>query len=159
MQRFLTKYRPICLLQVIYKIITKTTTIRVEPLMSKLISGCQSDFIKGRNIMDGVLSVHEIIHQAKRKNHQGIILKLDFEKRTTRLTGSIFSNAFSQKGFSAPWCKIFDLVIPNGTLYMEINLKGGNDFGSHRGVRQGDPLSPFLSNLSAKGLANMIHQA
>jgi hypothetical protein len=35
--------------------------------MSKLISGWQSAFIKGRNIMDGVLSVHEIIHEAKRK--------------------------------------------------------------------------------------------
>jgi hypothetical protein len=42
---------------------------------------------------------------------------------------------------------------------VEINVNGGNDFGSHRGVRQGDPFSPFLFNLSAKGLAKMIHQA
>jgi hypothetical protein len=61
------KYRPICLLQVLYKLLTKVATLRVEPFMDKLISSCQMDFIKGRNIMDGVISLHEILHEAKRK--------------------------------------------------------------------------------------------
>jgi hypothetical protein len=55
------------LLQVIYKIITKVATIRVEPFMHHLISGCQTAFIKGRNIVDGIVSLHEMIHEAKRK--------------------------------------------------------------------------------------------
>jgi hypothetical protein len=46
------KYRPICLLQVLYKWLTKVATLRVEPYMNKLISPCQTAFIKGRNIMD-----------------------------------------------------------------------------------------------------------
>jgi hypothetical protein len=46
--------------------------------MDKLIPGCQTAFVKGRNITDRVLSLHEIIHEAKRKKQQGIILKLDF---------------------------------------------------------------------------------
>jgi hypothetical protein len=66
------KYRPICLLQVIYKLLTKLTTLRVDPLMGKLISTCQTTFIKGRNIMDGVMSIHEILHEAKRKKQQGL---------------------------------------------------------------------------------------
>jgi hypothetical protein len=67
----LVKYRPICFLQVIYKIITKVVTIRVEPFMHKLISSCQTNFNKGRNIMDGIVSLHEMIHEAKRKTHRG----------------------------------------------------------------------------------------
>jgi hypothetical protein len=57
----ISKYRPICLLQVMYKLITKVATIRVEPFMGKLSSSCQTAFIKGRNIMDGIMSLHEIL--------------------------------------------------------------------------------------------------
>jgi hypothetical protein len=52
------KYRPICLLQVLYKWLTKVATLRIEPFMDKLISPYQTAFIKGRNIMDGVMSLH-----------------------------------------------------------------------------------------------------
>jgi hypothetical protein len=61
------KYRPICLLQVLYKLIIKVATLRVEPYMGKLICSCQTAFIKGRNIMDGVMSLHEVLHEARRK--------------------------------------------------------------------------------------------
>ena len=68
----LPKYRPICLLQVLYKIITEVVTLRMEPFMNKLISPCQTAFIKGRNIMDGVMSLHEILHEARRKKQKGL---------------------------------------------------------------------------------------
>jgi hypothetical protein len=52
--------------------------------MDKLISACQTTFIKGGNIMDGVMSFHEILHDAKRRRQQGVVLKLDFERHMTR---------------------------------------------------------------------------
>ena len=55
------KYRPICLLQVLFKIFTKAMTIRAEPYMNKMINPCQTSFIKGRNILDGVELLQEII--------------------------------------------------------------------------------------------------
>jgi hypothetical protein len=85
----LQKYRPICVLQVLYELLTKVATLCVEPFMDKLISSCQTAFIKGRNIMDGVMSLHEILHEAKRKKQQGIVLKLDFERLMTKLIESI----------------------------------------------------------------------
>jgi hypothetical protein len=54
--------------------------LRVEECLSRIISKNQNAFIKGRNIMEGVLSLHEILHDTKRKKKDGIILKLDFEK-------------------------------------------------------------------------------
>jgi hypothetical protein len=62
------QYIPIRLLNCIYKLITKTLTLRVEEVADKLIHSNQSAFMKGRNIMSGVMILHEII------------LKLDFEK-------------------------------------------------------------------------------
>jgi hypothetical protein len=49
------KFRPICLLQVFFKIVTKTLTVRANPVMNKLLLPCQTAFIKGRFITDGVM--------------------------------------------------------------------------------------------------------
>jgi hypothetical protein len=54
--------------------------LRFEDRISRIIHRCQYAFIKGRNIMDGVLTLHEILHDVKCKKKDGLILKLDFEK-------------------------------------------------------------------------------
>jgi hypothetical protein len=59
------QFRPICLLNVSFKIITKILMLRFEGCMSKIINRCQSAFIKGRNIMDGIMTLHEILHDVK----------------------------------------------------------------------------------------------
>jgi hypothetical protein len=74
------QYRHICLLNYIYKLITKVLTIRIEPYAHKLISEHHTTFIKCRNIMTGVMILHEIMHETKKRKETGIILKLDFEK-------------------------------------------------------------------------------
>ena len=61
------QYRPICLLNCLYKWITKVLTIRLELLADKLILKTQSAFLKGRNIMNGIMALHEILHETKRK--------------------------------------------------------------------------------------------
>lgn len=74
------QYRPICLLNVVFKIFTKTLMLRLEKVMGKIINRCQSGFIKNRNIMDGVMALHEILHDTRVKKKDGPVLKLDFEK-------------------------------------------------------------------------------
>lgn len=61
------QYRPICLLNYLYKLITKVLTVRIEPYAQKLISEQQIAFIKSRNIMTGVMILHEILHETKKK--------------------------------------------------------------------------------------------
>jgi hypothetical protein len=74
------KYRPICLLQVLFKIFTKTLTVRSETYILKIIHHCQTAFIRGRYITDGVMLLQEILRETKVKKQQGVILKIDFEK-------------------------------------------------------------------------------
>ena len=57
------QFRPICLLNVVYKIITKTLTIRLNKVADKIISPNQSAFIPGRFILDGVVVIHEVLHE------------------------------------------------------------------------------------------------
>ena len=61
------QYRPICLLNCLYKLITKTLTIRLEAVAQKLIHCNQTAFMKVRNIMSGILCLHEILHENQKK--------------------------------------------------------------------------------------------
>ena len=74
------KFRPICLLNVSFKIFTKLLAVRFGKIADQIISKSQTAFIKGRNILDGVVSLHEIVHEMKTSKAKGIILKLDFER-------------------------------------------------------------------------------
>ena len=70
-----------------YKLITKVLENRVAVFADKPISRHQNAFIKKRNIMDGILTIHEVLHHTQAKRKTGIVLKLDFEKRTIRSIG------------------------------------------------------------------------
>lgn len=73
------EYRPISLLNCSYKIITKILTSRLNEVISELIGGYQSAFIKKRYIMDSMVCAHELLYNVKMKR-EGLMLKLDFEK-------------------------------------------------------------------------------
>jgi hypothetical protein len=68
----ITQYRPICLLRCIYKLITKTLTLRIEPFVPNLIGKNQNAFMKKRCIVDGIMSLHEIRHHSHVKSMLGL---------------------------------------------------------------------------------------
>lgn len=72
-------FRPICLLNVCFKLLTKVITNRLSKFADK-INESQTAFIPGRQILEGVVILHEVLHELKVKKQSGIILKLDFEK-------------------------------------------------------------------------------
>ena len=74
------QYRPICLLNVVYKIFTKTLMLRLEKILERMLNRCQTTFLKGRNIMEGILSLHEILHDTKVKKKRRAHTKTGFRK-------------------------------------------------------------------------------
>jgi hypothetical protein len=61
------QFRLIRLLNCLYKWFTKCLTIRLEPVADRIIHKSQNAFIKGRNIMNGMLALNEILHETKRR--------------------------------------------------------------------------------------------
>jgi hypothetical protein len=74
------QYRPICLLNVSFKIFTKVATIRLNMIADHVVRPSQTVFMQGRNILDGVVTLHEIVHGLHSKKLNGVILKIDFEE-------------------------------------------------------------------------------
>ena len=77
---YMQQFWPIGLLGGPYKLITKVMDRRVEKYAEKLISPTQNAFVKGRNIMDRVLSLHELLNYTHVKKRVRVVIKLDFEK-------------------------------------------------------------------------------
>jgi hypothetical protein len=73
------QYRPICLLNISFKIFMKVATIRLNSVANHVVQPSQTAFMQGRNILDGVVILHKGVHKLHTKKMNGI-LKLDFEK-------------------------------------------------------------------------------
>jgi hypothetical protein len=82
--RTLNKFRPISLLNCSYKIFTKFLTNRVAGVIDRLITSNQTTFIKGRYILESVVTAHEILHNVYHGKQQGYVVKLDYKKPMTK---------------------------------------------------------------------------
>jgi hypothetical protein len=91
------QYRPICLLNVDNKWFSKVFTLRLTPWADKLISRNKTTFIPGRYILEGVVILHEILHELRVKKLQGIILKLDFEKAYDKVRWNFMMEVLRKK--------------------------------------------------------------
>jgi hypothetical protein len=74
------QYHPICLLNVSFKILTKVGNDRISEVASKVVRLTQTAFMPGQNILEGVVVLHETIHELYRNKIDGVMLKIYFEK-------------------------------------------------------------------------------
>jgi hypothetical protein len=81
----LKKYRPISLINCSFKIFAKAMNNRLEKISDILLGPNQTAFVKGRYILESVVSAQEVIHDAVKKGQKGLVLKLDHEKAYERV--------------------------------------------------------------------------
>jgi hypothetical protein len=153
------QYIPICLLNVDYKWFSKVFTMRLTPFADKLISKNQTAFIPGTYILEGVIILHETLHELRVKKMQGVILKLDFEKAYDKVRWNFMIEVLRKKNFPEKWVEWMKQIIEGGKVGVNINGEAGGFFNTHKGLRHGDPLSPLLFNLVSDALATMIDNA
>lgn len=153
------KFRPICLLNVSFKIITKVLMMRVSRVIEYLISQNQTAFIKNRNIIEGILILHETLSSAHQKKQSGILCKVDFEKAYDKINWDFIFKILQAKHFLEKICDWIMKIIRGGKVAVKVNDQIGPYFNTHKGLRQGDPMSPILFNIAAEALIVLIQRA
>jgi hypothetical protein len=89
------KYRPICVLNVSFKIFTKVGTNRLNKVEKTVVSPTQTAFMLGRNIMEGVVILHETIHELHTKNLMELFLRLTLKRSMISLNGHSSSKLYA----------------------------------------------------------------
>ncbi|XP_071713069.1 uncharacterized protein [Rutidosis leptorrhynchoides] len=148
----LSDYRPISLIGSFYKIIAKLLFIRLRKVIPNLVGSEQSAFIRGRNIMDGALIANESYEFLKINRMKILLFKVDFEKAFDSLNWEFLDDMMGFMGFGLKWRRWIASCLKTASISVLVNGSPTKEFKLGRGVRQVDPLSPFLFIIAAEGL-------
>lgn len=97
------EYHPISLYNVKYKILTKVLANRLKKVMPNIISQNYDVFLQGRQIYDGIIVVHKIIHSAKERKEPTILIKIDLMKAFDRVSWDSLLDCLEAFGFGKLW--------------------------------------------------------
>ncbi|KAM6599952.1 hypothetical protein CsatA_019561 [Cannabis sativa] len=151
--------RPIALCNVLYKVCSKVLANRLKVALPLVISDNQSAFIPGRLITDNIMISFEVMHYLKRKRmgKDGYMaVKLDMSKAYDRVEWSFLCDMMLKMGFDSRVVHLIYQCISTVTYSVTHGGHALDPFTPSRGIRQGDPLSPYLFLICAEGFSSLI---
>ena len=153
--------RPISLCSVVYKIVSKVLCERLKVVLPHIVSPTQGHFVEGRLISDNLLIAHEMVHGLRTNplcKSNFIAIKTDMFKAYDRVEWDFLEALFLKLGFHTKWVSWIMICVCSVSYSVLLNGQSYGHFMPKRGIRQGDPLSPFLFILCAEALVHTMSQ-
>ncbi|GKD15265.1 RNA-directed DNA polymerase, eukaryota [Tanacetum coccineum] len=150
--KFVNDYRPISLIGSLYKVVTKILATRLSLVISELISDVQTAFVPNRQILDGPFIINELLSWCKHKKQQAMVFKVDFAKAYDSVRWDYLDDVLRSFGFGFKWRSWINGSLVSGMASILINGSPTSEFQFHCGLKQGDPLAPYLFILIMESL-------
>ncbi|GKA28423.1 RNA-directed DNA polymerase, eukaryota [Tanacetum coccineum] len=145
-------FRPISLIGSIYKIIAKILSNRLVNVLGDIVNEVQSAFIAERQMLDGPFILNEILQWCTKKKKKTLIFKVDFEKAFDSIRWDFLDDVLKEFGFRCKWRNWIQSCLTSSKGSILVNGCPTNEFQFYKGLKQGDPLSPFLFILVMESL-------
>ena len=145
-----------------YKLVFKVLANRLKKLLPDIISESQSAFQSDKTISDNILVAFESLHHMKHKrvgNLGFMAMKLDMSKAYDRVEWNFLCRLMAKMGFEDRRIQLIYGYISSISYSILANGEPHGDIKPTRGLRQGNPLSPYLFLLVFEGLNSLIQQA
>jgi hypothetical protein len=140
------------------KMICKALTSCLQSQIPLLVDADQSGFVAGRSISENFVLATEIVQCCHARKAPTIVLKLDFAKAFDSINWGSLRTVPIARGFPSLWCDWMDAIFCSSKSAVLLNGIPGKWINCKRGLRQGDPLSPYLFLIVADVLQQMIKQ-
>ena len=158
-QKQLKNKRPICLLDIVYKIIAKVLARRLSLVIKKIVEPDQTGSLKGRNIQDNVRLIQDLIYYTEMDDVPGILCALDFKAAFNSVEHNFLFHVLSSFGFGETFISWIRLLYNDTELAVINNGRTSEWFKPKRGIMQGCPISGMLFTLAVEILAIKVRQS
>ncbi|CAN1159810.1 LINE-1 reverse transcriptase homolog [Linum perenne] len=153
-------YRPISCCNVLYKIVSKVLANRLSAVLPDLISCTETAFVKGRRIGDGIMLAHELLKNYKKKGvSPRCAMKVDLMKAFDSVEWKFVLNTLRAMKVPDQYVGWIEACFKSTMMSINVNGSLKGYFPAKKGLRQGDPISPYLFVVSMEVLSCMFDEA